>query len=240
MCTERTWCYADWHAYLHRHPIVRQLCQRLVWGVLGGDRVTKTFRPLDDGTLTDEQDAQVAVIAEARLRLAHGSLVLRETSAAWLQHFADYEVEPLFTQFGRSRYVLPETRQDATVLADFEGYLIEAFKLRGQATRLGYTRGATQDGGWFYEYEKMLTGMGTKVVIRFSGNGMPEENRTVALISLHFAPTAGEPGGFSFDQPGIPLRDVPGVLLSESYHDLATIAAAGTGYDADWQRKVGM
>jgi hypothetical protein len=240
MCTERTWPYADWDAYLFGHPIVRQLCQRLVWGVLEGDRLTKTFRPLDDGTLTDEQDAQVAVAPNARLRLVHGSLVSSETSAAWVQHFADYQVDPLFTQLGRDRYVLSEAKQDATQVTDFEGHLIEAFKLRSQVTRLGYTRGPTGDGGWFYEYEKTLTGMGTKVVIRFSGNGLPEENRTVALISLHFAPTAGEPGGFSFDQPGIPLRDVPGVLLSESYHDLAAIAAAGTGYEADWQKKVEM
>ncbi|HWB09224.1 MAG TPA: DUF4132 domain-containing protein [Pirellulales bacterium] len=240
MCTERTWCYADWETYLYRHPIVRQLCQRLVWGVVEGNQVTKTFRPLDDGTLTDEQDGQVTLPSESRLRLAHGSLVSGETSAAWLQHFADYEVEPLFMQFGRDRYVIAEAKQDAAGLTDFEGHLIEAFKLRGQATRLGYTRGPTRDGGWFYDYEKTLTGMGMKVVIRFSGNGMPEENRTVALLALYFAPTAVEPGVMAFEQPGIPLRDVPGVLLSECYHDLATIAAAGTGYDADWRKKVEM
>ncbi|HVA48351.1 MAG TPA: DUF4132 domain-containing protein [Pirellulales bacterium] len=240
MCTERTWSYADWNAYLHQHPIVGRLCQRLVWAVLDGERLSQTFRPLDDGTLTDENDEQVVVPAGAQLRLAHGSLVSPETSAAWTQHFADYEVELLFVQFGRPGYVLPDDKQDATELADFEGHLIEAFKLRGLATRLGYTRGPAQDGGWFYHYEKTLAGMGLKLELRFSGNGLPEENRTVALMSLHFLPTGGESAGMPFDQPGTPLRDVPGVLLSECYHDLATIAAAGTGYDADWQKKVGM
>ncbi|HET6884370.1 MAG TPA: DUF4132 domain-containing protein, partial [Pirellulales bacterium] len=240
MCTERTWSYTDWETYLHQHPIVGQLCQRLVWAVVDGDVVAKTFRPLDDGTLTDEHDEQVVVPEGARLRLAHGSLLPAETAAAWLQHFADYQVEPLFTQFGRNRYVLSNEKRDATELKDFEGYLIEAFKLRGHATRLGYTRGQAQDGGWFYDYHKSLTGVGLNVELRFSGNGMPEENRTVALMGLHFSPTGADAPVMPFDRPGIFLREVPGVLLSECYHDLATIAAAGSGYDADWEKKVGI
>lgn len=240
MCTERTWTSADWQAYLRQHPIVGRLCQRLVWGVFDGTRIVKTFRPLDDGTLTDENDEQFVVPADSRLRLAHGSLVAAESSAAWTQHLADYEVQPLFPQFGRAGYVLPADKQDAAELNDFQGHLIEAFKLRGHATRLGYTRGPAQDGGWFYEYEKTLAGMGLKVVLRFSGNGMPEENRTVALMDLHFKSTGGESAGMSFDRPGLPLSDVPGVLLSESYHDLTTIASAGSGYDADWQKTVGI
>ena len=238
MCTERTWNYADWNAYLYEHPIVRSLCQRLVWTVVDGDGSGKMFRPLDDGTLTDEQDEQVALSSDARLRLAHGSLVSIETSAAWQQHLVDYQVEPLFAQFGRGRYALTDDKRDAAEISDFEGHLIEAFKLRGLATRLGYTRGPTGDGGWFYEYEKTLAGLGLKVVLRFSGNGLPEENRTVALIGVHFSPIASDSGGMLFDQPGIPLREAPSVLLSECYHELKTIAAAGSGYDPDWQRKV--
>ena len=41
----------------------------------------------------------------------------------------------------------------------------------------------------------------------FSGNALPEENRTVALTEL-----------------GLPLGDVPAILLSECYHDLASLA----------------
>ncbi|HQU41851.1 MAG TPA: DUF5682 family protein, partial [Pirellulales bacterium] len=63
---------------------------------------------------------------------------------------------------------------------------------------------------------------------------------SVALMGPHFSPTGEDASEMSFEQPGIPLREVPGVLLSECYHDLATIAAAGSGYDADWQKKVGM
>src|SRR5262249_40724859 len=31
MCTERTWTVADWRTYLMGHPLLKFLCQRLVW-----------------------------------------------------------------------------------------------------------------------------------------------------------------------------------------------------------------
>ena len=63
--------------------------------------------------------------------------------------------------------------------------------------------------------------------IRFTGNPLPESNRTVALVDLTFYR-----GGYS-----MPLAEVPTILLSECYHDLRSIAALGTGFDPDWEKK---
>jgi hypothetical protein len=59
MCTQRTWTVADWQTYLMGHPLMKFLCQRLVWAVCDEERVEYTFRPLDDGTLTDCDDNEV-------------------------------------------------------------------------------------------------------------------------------------------------------------------------------------
>ena len=37
MCTQRTWTVADWQAYLMGHPLMKFLCQRLVWAAEGGE-----------------------------------------------------------------------------------------------------------------------------------------------------------------------------------------------------------
>ena len=37
---------------------------------------------------------------------------------------------------------------------------------------------------------------------------------------------------------GVPLGEVPAVLLSECYNDLRTIAAGGTGHDPAWEKRV--
>jgi len=238
MCTQRTWPAQDWRTYVLGHPLLRFLCQRLVWAVVAGEEIKQTFRPLDDGTFTDFDDREVTFDDEAQIRIAHGCHVSDDVASAWLKHLADYDVSPLFTQFGREAYRLAADKRAETSIDDFQGHLVEAFKLRGLATRFGYTRGAAQDGGWFYEYHKSFSGLGLNAQLNFSGNGLPEGNRTVALLSLSFQKSAPQPESFTAISPDLPLSEVPAVLLSECYNDLRTIAAAGTGFDSDWAQKV--
>lgn len=240
MCTERTWPAADWKLYLHAHPLARFLVQRVIWAVLKDDKVVATFRPLDDGTLTDCQDDAVTVPDDAQIRLAHSCNVPAEVSQAWLTHLADYSIEPLFTQFGRPAYELPEEKRRESAVKDFQGHMLEAFKLRGLATKLGYTRGQAEDGGWFHEYLKPFPGLGLEVHLGFTGNGLPEENRTVALTALSFERKKAEeqqPTPMFGRTVSVPLKDIPPVLLTECVGDLRSIAAAGSGFDPEWEKK---
>ncbi|MGA2256444.1 MAG: DUF4132 domain-containing protein, partial [Thermoguttaceae bacterium] len=146
MCMQRTWTVADWQTYLVGHPLMKFLCQRLVWAVCDGDRVQSTFRPLDDGTFTNYEDIEVQLPADAKIRIAHRCQIPAETASAWATHLADYSVTPLFTQFGRETYTLPEEKRKETAISEFCGHMVEAFKLRSLATKFGYTRGQAQDG----------------------------------------------------------------------------------------------
>lgn len=233
LCTGRDWSFEDWSVYLNRHPVVRHLLQRVVWSVVDSGEVVATFRPLDDGTLTDNEDNAVALSADARVRIAHDTNLPATAVRQWEQHLEDYKIKPLFQQFGKGTWTLPDDKRRETDIMDFEGHLIEAFALRGRATKLGYARGSTGDGGWFMTYEKRFPTLGLVVVIEFTGNPLPEENRTVALLNLRFE-SASAGGG---ERPRLALGKVPPVLLSECYNDLRLIAADGTGFDPDWQKK---
>jgi hypothetical protein len=122
---------------------------------------------------------------------------------------------------------------------DVRGHLIEAFKLRGRANKLGYTRGQAQDGGWFFDYHKRFPTLGMEAVIEFTGNGLPEENRTVALTALHFE-RVGSEGDAMMSGGRMALGEVPPVLLSECWNDIRQIAAEGPGFDAEWEKKTQM
>ncbi|WP_280152673.1 DUF4132 domain-containing protein [Piscinibacter sp. XHJ-5] len=233
LCTERDWRYEDWELYLNQHPIVRRLVQRLVWAVTRDGGVVQTFRPLDDGTLTDCDDNPVHVAPDARVRVAHDSILSAEAVGQWQQHLADYEIAPLFQQLGKGIYALPEGKSQAEEIGDFEGHLLETFALRGRALKLGYTRGSTEDGGWFTTYEKRFPTLGLQALLEFTGNPLPEQNRTVALLSLSFASLQPD----SHRSGKLKLAKVPKVLLSECYNDLRLIAAEGTGFHADWRKK---
>jgi hypothetical protein len=229
MCTQRPWSFEDWDEFLHAHPIVRRYCERLVWSAWDGETLTATFRPLEDGSLTDAGDSEVTVAPEAEVRLAHAAVLPPEVVEAWRRHLADYQVQTLFEQLGEP-WRLPAELREARDLEEFKGHLLEAFALRGRATKLGYTRGQAEDGGVFSVYRKHFPGLGLTAAIEFTGNQLPETNRTVALTALSF-----QRGESPF---GLPLREVPPVLLSECRNDLASIAAQGSGYDPDWEKKI--
>ena len=236
LCTQRQWSFTDWATYLQRHPVLRHLVQRLVWVEVREDGNNRAFRPLDDGTLTDHEDNAVDISEGARIQVAHDSLLQPDSVTAWRQHLLDYEIKSLFTQLGRGVYTLPAELATADRIGDFEGHMIEAFALRGRVTKLGYTRGAAEDGGWFHRYEKRFPTLGLQATIEFSGNSLPEDNRVVALTQLTFAATdkSGNSGG-----AGLKLARVPATLLSECYQDMKLIAAEGKGHDPDWKKTVG-
>lgn len=233
LCTGRDWSYDDWEGYLNRHPVVRRLVQRLVWNASLDGTPVATFRPMDDGTLTDSTDSPVVLAGGTRVQIAHDSNLSPELVQAWQQHLLDYEVVPLFQQFGKGTYALPAGKGADTTIDAFEGHLIEAYALRNRALKLGYTRGAAEDGGWFMTYEKRFPTLGMLALIEFTGNPLPEQNRTVALINLSFSNSQGE----AWQRGAIALAKVPTVLLSECYNDLRLIASDGSGFDPEWRKK---
>jgi hypothetical protein len=233
MCTSRRWKAADWRTYLLSHPLVGRLCRQVVWAWSTPMAAKpRTFRALEDGTLTDVEDAAIALPDDAWVSVAHPITVGIEIGARWKQHLADYEVSPLFSQFDRAPLPMPESLAQEQRIADRNGHLIEAFKLRGRATKLGWTRGQAEDGGWFHVYRKHFTAAGITAVLEFTGNSLPEENRVTALTGLMF-----ERSGPDGSSESAMLSEVPAPLLSECWNDVHEIAAQGTGFDPDWEQK---
>lgn len=234
MCLQRSWTRCEWESFVAGHPIVGRLASRLVWqGLDGNGQAAATFRPLGDGSYTDASDAEVELAGLDLIRLAHSSLLDEEAVAAWRRHLADYSVEPPFDQLGRDLPQLGEGQREARAITDREGWMIESFKLRGAAARLGYQRGPAQDGGWFLTYEKSYRDAGLLAEIEFTGSPLPEENLPTALQSLSFRKLRGDGAGGG----QVALGDVPPVLLAECWRDLHDIAEKGSGFDPEWQKK---
>jgi hypothetical protein len=232
LCTQRTWRYEDWETYLNRHAVVRYILQGLVWAEMRDGKAVATFRPLADGTLTDVNDTAFVPAPGARIGLAHDMHLEAPAIAAWQKHLADYEVAAPFPQLGKGVYRLPGALAEESEIADFNQHVVETFALRGRAGKLGYTRGPSEDGGWFYSYRKRFPTLGLEAVIAFSGNSLPEENREVGLKTLAFASLGAATEGVAANAT---LGSVPAVLVSECYNDVRLMAAEGRGYDPDWK-----
>jgi hypothetical protein len=235
MCVGRVWPAAEWNEYLRRHPVVGRLAQRLAWLRLAEDgAVPGVFRPTEDGSLIDANDDEVELDGDARVGLAHAALLDADTAKAWLAHFKDYKVTPLFAQLTRRPPAAVDPAADR--IGDRVGWTSDAFTLRGAFGKAGYQRAAAEDGGVFMEYTKDFAGAGLQVRIEFSGNALPEENVPAALKTLSFV-RLGAARGYG-GAGNVALGDVPPVLLAEAYGDYHAVAAACAGFDPDWERKM--
>jgi len=206
-----------------------------VWLGLDADGHTSiSFRPLEDGTLSDADDTEVDLDGVAAVRIAHRALIDEAVRDAWVNHLSDYEVQPLFEQFDRPLLTSKGQDSDAREIDDRRGWMIESFTLRGIAAKLGYQRGQAEDGGVFMEYVKRFEAADIVVLVEFTGSPLPEENIACALLALKFHRIQG--GGYGWGS-AVALDDVPPVLLSEAWNDYRRMAEAGPGFDADWEKK---
>lgn len=234
LCSERQWTIEDWRRDISEHPIMRRLAERVVWlGLSDQGEITGKFRPTAEGDYTDASDENVDVDAFATIRLAHGALIGESDAQAWEGHLKDYEVDPIFAQFGRTLLSIEKDQESMTTIEDRRGWVTDTFTIRGAASKLGYERGEAMDAGYFNEYLKGFQSAGLLAVMEFSGNCLPEENLPAAMISLSFERYSGgrRTGG------SVKLSDVPPVLLSECWNDYRLMVAKAA-FDENWEQKM--
>jgi hypothetical protein len=234
VCSERQWAIDDWKRDISEHPVMRKLAERVVWLGLDHDgEIRGMFRPTAEGDYTDADDGDVEVDRFAQVRLAHGALIGKDDAGLWQTHLKDYEVKPLFAQFGRTLLTLDDKQASLVSIEDRKGWVTDTFTIRGAASKLGYERGEAMDAGYFNEYIKGFQSAGLIAVIEFSGNCLPEENVPAAMISLGFERYSGgrRTGG------SVKLSDVPPVLLSECWNDYRAMVAKAA-FDEDWEQKM--
>lgn len=232
MCAGRRWSVPEWREFLHAHPIMGRLVQRLVWMETDAEgKLLHLFRPTEDGSLIDADDNEVELAEGSLLQLAHSALVDAALAAQWQAHLKDYKVPVLFGQMARP---LPPQGLQGRTVEDRKGWMSDTFTLRGAFTKVGYQRSAAEDGGFFYSYFKEFGPARIRTVVEFTGNTLPEENVAAALRSLTFESMSGG----RYAQNGIALDQVPPVLLAECYADYHAVAKQCVGFDPDWEKKV--
>lgn len=230
MCAQRQWLSADWQEYIQAHPIMHKLIEQLVWQEVKDDKVINTFRPSDDGALLDLEDDEVTLQNDSFIQLAHAALVDENERKAWIAHFKDYKVKFLFPQM---EHKIPELDLTQTEVEDRKGWITDTFTLRGILTKMGYQRGPAEDGGSFSHYYKFFSSLNYYVNIGFSGSYVPEENIPAVLFDLSFEKNQQD----YWNRNSVELKNIPPILLAESYADYLKVAEACAGFDPEWEKK---
>lgn len=231
MCIQRQWSSSDWQEFLQKNPIMHKLMEQLIWQEIKDNNVINTFRPANDGALLNIKDEEITLLNDSYLRLAHQVLISEEEKQAWLTHFKDYKMTFLFPQL---EHDAPFLEANQIQIEDRKGWITDAYTLRGAMTKLGYQRGSVEDAGFFNCYYKYFSTLNISIIINFSGNLVPEENVTVALLELVFE--KGRQSGL--DRYKLAIKEIPTILLAESYADYLKVAAICSGFDANWEKKI--
>jgi predicted DNA-binding WGR domain protein len=188
------------HTFFATHPLIRNLAQRLVWGVYDADKVdaapTMCFRVGEDLSYTDADDntvtIDVAADASGLIGLAHPLTMSADEQARWGGLFGDYEIAQPFPQLGRETNGLTEAEKAADVLTRFDGRMVESKRLRGMAAR-GWRTGDPQDGGgisWIERRVRLTDGATLPAMLHFEDGliagaaSMESEMQTLREITL--------------------------------------------------------
>ena len=224
MCSERAWTPEEFASIYLAHPVMKHVAARLLVRVTREDGTYEIARPTEDGSYVNSVDNTVNIPAKATLQLAHSTHLTPDQEARWGQHFADYEVIAFLPQLGRQRFVLDASNKNQTRIA--AEHTIHSLKLRGLATRLGFDRVATGDGGYVHSYEQRLPSLKMTMVIVHSPVQLGDENVDVTLEGVEWF--AGSPSGESVrnDQHApMALGQVPQVLRDEGWNVLLALMA---------------
>ena len=157
MREQRRWSKADFEAVYVRHPVLRQLAARLIWGVFAqeagvdaaDERVLGAFRVNAEGELVTSDDAPfvwpdaaasvdggtMGKAPRMRVGLLHPLQMSAEQRQAFAQVLADYELLQPFEQLGRE--VTPGLTRagHAEAVQVWRGRSFEPLRLLGLSSR---------------------------------------------------------------------------------------------------------
>jgi len=163
LATSRRIPPAVFDTFFVRHPLIRNLAQRLVWGVYD-DRSPATaprllFRITEDLSCADAFDEALDIdfsdSAGHLIGLVHPLQMSGEQREAWGNLFGDYEIAQPFAQLGRDAHALAADELDMLELTRFAGIEVDSKRLRGFATG-SWRLGSPQDGGGIWWIQRKV------------------------------------------------------------------------------------
>lgn len=255
MLTQRQWKFSDWDRDLNRHPILSHYFQRIVWAEfdkselqkkgleatrIDGIQVAKrTFRPLDDYSLTDMHDEVVRIDDDSVVGIAHTMVIDDEGREGWLNHMKDYRIKPLLEQFPETVRTLDEGLHNGVLIPTYVGMTINGVTLGRLLKKFGYVKGPMDSYDKFqFSFQKKIVGKGIDVNVEFTGRKMYEMDDIIALKNVYFTKPPAEGEDTMEDKHRrIPLSEVPPLLISETLTHMEAVAEKCEGHDPDWEKR---
>jgi predicted DNA-binding WGR domain protein len=201
MCSGRSFAFEVFEQFFVRHPLLRHLVCRLLWGVREDDGSVRGFRVAEDLSYADRNDDTLQIAPEATICLPHLLALSEADRNGFGQIFADYEILQPFQQLGREVLLMSDEELATFQSLRFKGKRVAIGSVYGLQHR-GWRSGGAQDGGWIGWFEKSLPG-GLEAQIELDpgtvvGDIQYEPKQTLGALVLRQANTWDTDGGRAF------------------------------------------
>ena len=234
MVRQFRWPVARWQELYLRHPLLLPFAQRLLWGAYDATgRLRRTFRALEDQSMTDVADEQFQLQSNGSVGIVHPLELKTEERRAWSKHLADYNIVPPFSQLDRQVVLARRDQANTKFGKEVAETEINAMTFKGRAERLGWVRGSVCDAGCINFYRKSFPTAGVDVFVETEGLYVGIDMYSNITLGTSFFVRHGtvKIGGYEYDEPGkesdprlVSYGDVPAIAYSEAMGDLGRIA----------------
>ena len=206
------WDAVHFRDVLLSHPLMVHLGQRIIWGTFRATgRIIQSFRLNSERALVDENDEPFVLTDDTVVGIVHAQELSESAASAWGTQLADYEVVTLFPQLDRPIAMLEAERRKDTRIFFESRYVPETF-LKAAFQR-GWHRKASS-----WRHEQLVKIYRHHDVIAYFTYEISADE-VLVVNSVGFRRHLG------FPQHDFQLRDVPGVVYSETMYDIELINA---------------
>ena len=229
LSTERKWTCEAWKKLFVENPIMHQFAIGLIWGIYEKNKLTQTFRYMEDGSFNTEDeeefmlpDDEKGADSKTKIGLVHPVELSGESIEAWKTQLEDYEITQPIEQLSRPVYHMTDEEADEQIMERFGGYMLNDLSLQGKMQNMGWYRGQAEDAGIFYYYYREDKDQGLRAELNFSGSYVGGENEDVTVFDVKFNKKIG---------------DLPERYFSEIVMQTAKAVASSKERDPAWREK---
>lgn len=143
----RRWTVASWNKLFVENPIMHRFATGLIWGVYDGDKLTGTFRYMEDGTFNTVDEEEYTLPEQASITLVHPIELAEDVLSGWKEQLDDYEIVQPIPQLTAPIIVLEEKDTNGNKITRYNGSIVKSGKISGMAKKYNMVRGEVWDAG---------------------------------------------------------------------------------------------
>jgi len=227
----RLWTFANWQARYLNHPLISQLCRRLIWKFKDGEQATSGV--WHNGGFVDAEGKAIGWLkAGSEVSLWHPLGVAAGAVQAWRQRLEALVVTQPFKQAHREIYLITDAElQTRTYSNRFAAHILRQHQFKALCDQ----------GGWKYELMGTWDGGGAGATKELAGCdyraefwiGGADEAHAASGVTLNVATDQVrfcEPDGTV-----VPLVEVPALVFTEVMRDVDLfVSVCSIGNDPAW------